>query len=145
MIQVSIKKQDQITNQASFPTTEEAQSWLSYHESMKSFGEPSKVIRQEVEITPATFDENGDEVSAAVFDNQEVIIQGDYAILIEDISTKLQQEQINTDALAFLNDADWKRQRHLSQKALGIPTSLSEQEYLFMEQECQNARNRIVR
>lgn len=39
MIQVSIKKQEQISNQASFPSQEEAQSWYDSHVSMGSFGE----------------------------------------------------------------------------------------------------------
>jgi hypothetical protein len=56
-----------------------------------------------------------------------------------------EQEQVNAEALAFLAEQDWKRQRHISQKALGIPTSMSEDEYLAMEQACQDARNRIVR
>jgi hypothetical protein len=39
MIQVSIKKQEQITNQASFQSTEEAQAWYDSHLGMGSFGE----------------------------------------------------------------------------------------------------------
>lgn len=40
----------------------------------------------------------------------------------------------------FLKEADWKRNRHISQKALGITTSLSDEEYLEMETECQACR-----
>ena len=39
-----------------------------------------------------------------------------------------------------LQDTDWKVLRHIRQKALGVPTSLSEAEYLDLELE----RNRIA-
>ena len=44
----------------------------------------------------------------------------------------------------FLNSTDWKVLRHLRQKALNIPTSLSDAEYLQLEQQRQAAAARIV-
>ena len=131
MIQISIKKQDQITNQASFPTTEEAQAWLASHEGMKSFGEPAQTIQQEVELSPAVLetqqvlvkeaelDEEGNELSPAEYEEQEVVIQeavtemqevhipGSYEVEILDISAQLEQAQINAEALDFLASTDW--------------------------------------
>jgi hypothetical protein len=44
----------------------------------------------------------------------------------------------------FLNRTDWKILRHLREKALEIPTSLSEQEYLELEQQRQAAADSIT-
>jgi len=44
----------------------------------------------------------------------------------------------------FLNRTDWKVLRHMREKALGISTSLSEQEYLELEQQRQTAADSIT-
>lgn len=145
MIQVSIKKQKQITNQGFFPSMEEAQAWLTKHEGMRTFGQPKQIIQQQVELSPAVIAEDGSILQEAVLETKEIELAGDYDVEITNITSQLEQEKINAEALAFLADCDWKRQRHISQKALNIITSLSEKEYLAMEQECQAARERIVK
>jgi hypothetical protein len=49
----------------------------------------------------------------------------------------------NSQERVFLNSTDWKVLRHLRQKALNIPTSLSDAEYLQLEQQRQAAAARI--
>jgi hypothetical protein len=49
----------------------------------------------------------------------------------------------NSQERVFLNSTDWKVLRHLRQKALNIPTSLSDAEYLQLEQQRQDAAARI--
>lgn len=44
----------------------------------------------------------------------------------------------------FLNSTDWKILRHIRQKALNVPTSLSDAEYIELEQQRQAAAARIV-
>ena len=44
----------------------------------------------------------------------------------------------------FLRSTDWKILRHIRQKALGTPTSLSEPEYLALEQQRAAAAARII-
>jgi hypothetical protein len=107
MIQVSIKRSGQLTNQASFPTMEEAQAWLSHHEGMKSFGEPAQTIQQQVELSPAVLDEEGNELSPAVMEMQEMHIPGSYEVEVLDISAELAQQAINAEAQAFLASTDW--------------------------------------
>lgn len=107
MIQVSIKRSGQLTNQASFPTMEEAQAWLSHHEGMKSFGEPKQIIQQQIELSPAVIDEEGNELSPAVMEMQEVHIPGSYEVEILDITSQLEQQAINAEALTFLASTDW--------------------------------------
>ena len=74
-----------------------------------------------------------------------IILKGTFSGPLAKTEADKEQERVNAEALAFLAECDWKRQRHISQKALGIATSLSEAEYLALEQACQDARNRIVR
>jgi hypothetical protein len=107
MIQVSIKKQEQITNQASFQSMEEAQAWLSHHEGMKSFGQPKQIIQQQIELSPPVLDEEGIELSPAVTEMKEVELAGEYEVEIIDISAEFAQEKINAEAQAFLDSTDW--------------------------------------
>jgi len=44
----------------------------------------------------------------------------------------------------FLNSTDWKVLRHIRQKHLGITTSLTEEEYTALEQQREDAAQRIV-
>ena len=133
MIQISIKKQGQITNQASFPSQEEAQAWLSSHEGMGTFGHKDIFADQEILISEevrgpvqvlvseATFDEYGDEVnpavyeidpdgviSPAVYETQSILISpATYSVEIVDITAQLAQEAESAAALAYLEATDW--------------------------------------
>ena len=102
MIQVSVYKNDILTNQTSFPTMEEAEAWVAYHQ-----------------------------------------FSGD--VRIEDISSQLEQEAINADSMVFLASTDFQVLRHIRQKALGQELSLSEEEYLALEQQRADAAARIIR
>lgn len=58
-------------------------------------------------------------------------------------------EQRNTDVLnaqerEFLNSTDWKVLRHIRQKALGIATSLTEEQYLELERQREDAATRVA-
>jgi hypothetical protein len=62
-------------------------------------------------------------------------------------SAELTQKEIDkTNAIEreFLNSTDWKVLRHIRQKALNIPTTLTEAEYLALEQQRNDAALRIV-
>jgi hypothetical protein len=129
MIKISIIKNSQVTNQASFPSQEEAQAWLASHEGMGTFGQNRQVIshpaistESQVEISPAVIDENGVEISPAQFETQvtetparEEVIEG-YVVEIVDISAQLEQEAINAAALKLLAESDWMILRELDSK-----------------------------
>jgi hypothetical protein len=53
-------------------------------------------------------------------------------------------EKHNAEHRELLNSTDWKVLRHLRQKSLGIPTSLTEEEYINLETDRQNAANSII-
>jgi hypothetical protein len=55
------------------------------------------------------------------------------------------QTDTNRKARAFLKSTDWKVLRHIREKSLGQPTTLSDAEYLALEQERQQAADSIVR
>lgn len=107
MIQISIKKQEQITNQGLFSSMEEAQAWLAKHEGMKSFGQPKQVVQQQIEISPAIIAEDGSVLQEAMVEMKEVELPSDYEIIIQDLSAKLEQEKINQEALELLASTDW--------------------------------------
>jgi hypothetical protein len=52
-------------------------------------------------------------------------------------------EKEKAEARQFLNQSDWKILRHIRQKALGIELSLSEEEYLALEQQRAEAAAKI--
>lgn len=61
----------------------------------------------------------------------------------EVIDARAQQQQ-NKIHQQMLMDSDWQVLRHIRQKALGIPTSLSEAEYLDLELRRNQAANSIT-
>ena len=63
---------------------------------------------------------------------------------ITKISEEKQQEIIKAEKQEFLNSTDWKVLRHIRQKALGIATSLTEEQYLELENQRQNAASSII-
>jgi len=55
----------------------------------------------------------------------------------------LDQQKINTEARKFLDETDWKVLRHRDQLAFGIEASLTEEQYLELLQQRQEARNKV--
>lgn len=55
-----------------------------------------------------------------------------------------QADKTNAQYREFLNRSDWQVMRHIRQKALGIQPTLSEDEYLELENQRQNAANNII-
>lgn len=60
-------------------------------------------------------------------------LQGEYEVIIEDITDQIEQEAINQAALSFLASTDYKILRHLREIALGLPQTLSDSQYLALE------------
>jgi hypothetical protein len=54
-------------------------------------------------------------------------------------------ERMNAVEREFLNSTDWMILRHLRQKSLGIETTLSENQFLELEQQRHLSANRIVK
>jgi hypothetical protein len=60
------------------------------------------------------------------------------------ILTQKENRLKNAADLEFLRSTDWKVLRHIRQQALAIPTSLTPQEYLDLENQRQAAASRII-
>lgn len=54
-----------------------------------------------------------------------------------------EQEKANGIEREFLNSTDWQIMRHIRQKTLGVTTSLTDSEYLALEQQRAEAASRI--
>jgi hypothetical protein len=75
-----------------------------------------------------------------IFDlNSKTVVPIDAAI-----TAQKEQDRLNGIEREFLNSTDWKILRHLRQKTLGIPTSLTDSEFLTLEEQRQLAASRIV-
>jgi hypothetical protein len=59
-------------------------------------------------------------------------------------SAAKQLELDNAEKREFLSSTDWKVMRHIRQLALGIPTTLTEEEYVALEQQRQETANSII-
>lgn len=57
---------------------------------------------------------------------------------------KLATLKQNEECAKFLSSTDWKIMRHIRQKALGIETTLSEEEYIALETQRQEAAAKII-
>jgi hypothetical protein len=169
MFLISIIKNSVVTNQAQFEDMEKLNEWLSKHESMKTFGQPAYTTEQQIELIPAVYEtqsvlvkeavvaEDGTELEPAQFEEQQVLVApavlgtqtaqvaGEYEVVIEDITAKLEQARINEESQKFLNETDWKVLRHRDQLEANIPTSLSPLEYQDLLQARQSARATIIR
>jgi hypothetical protein len=61
-----------------------------------------------------------------------------------EILTQKENQLKNSADLEFLRSTDWKVLRHIRQQALAIPTSLTQQQYLDLENQRQAAATRII-
>lgn len=58
--------------------------------------------------------------------------------------TKIAVDQQNQDSRVFLQSTDWKILRHLRQQALGLPTSLTHDQYIELEHQREDAARSII-
>ena len=130
MFKVNISNASQnLSWSAKFPTELEAQEWLS-----QQIGKPDRL--PEREVPTEELDEQGNPIME--------LLPAEFTSEIIDISAQINQENINKQAKELLANSDWKVLRHIRQKALNQPTTLSEQEYLALEQQRADAANSIV-
>lgn len=122
MIKVSILKNGTLTHAGEFPTQDEAQAWLSKHEGMGTFGQKAGTREVQVEIVPAVINEDGTEAAPALYETQTEEIPG-YVVVIEDLTAKLEQDRVNSEALAFLQSSDWIVIRN-QETGLAIPQEI---------------------
>jgi hypothetical protein len=77
--------------------------------------------------------------------HREVKLRAEYTVEVVDITEAVALEKLSTEALRYLESTDWKVLRHIRQKALGITTSMNDEEYLEFELGRVEAANKVVR
>ena len=132
MKRISIFKKNILTNKAQFETQSEVDTWLAKHIAKNTFGLPE---RPELMLEEAT----GEMIPTGN------ILPAEYTIEITDISEQIELQKQSEEALRFLNQSDFKVLRHLRQKALNLPLSLSEEEYLALEQQRHEASKKVIK
>lgn len=138
MIRVSIKRNNVLTNQASFPTETEANEWFVAEKANHSFGKPAGLYKIE--------HLDGQELLSAIsYEGDLVEIPDQFEVEFEDVSDLVAQSQTNIDSLAFLAQTDWKVMRHRDQLDAGVPTSMTNEEFQDLLVERQAARDSVVR
>jgi len=65
--------------------------------------------------------------------------------VLDEIKQKQDTDRKNKTLLRFLADTDWKILRHIREKALNLPTSLSESEYIALEKSRHDAAAAITK
>jgi len=116
------------------------------------------LISEAIPGSPAVMDEAGNIVEAeipevhAVYSeaipartHREVKLRAEYTVEVVDITEAVALEKLSTEALRYLESTDWKVLRHIRQKALGITTSMSDEEYLEFELSRVEAANKVIR
>ena len=63
---------------------------------------------------------------------------------LDSLAISKETEIKNAEYRDFLNSTDWKILRHIRQKALGVGTSMTDAEYLALEQQRAEAAARII-
>ena len=105
MFKISIYKNSRLSNQASFPTMEELNSWFDFHKSNKTFGEnehsyeelvseatPAIYEQQEVLVKEAVLDELGNELEPARVELQTVLVEEAKEAIYETIEVPAEYE-----------------------------------------------------
>ena len=62
-----------------------------------------------------------------------------------DITIEKEQEEQNEAHQKFLDETDWMVLRHIREKALGLETSISEGDYLELEEDRQSRAKGIIK
>lgn len=139
MIKVSIKKNGVLTHQSKFQTQVEADTWIAQQEALKSFGKPERWVH---ENDLSAFGEDKLQAIASELiggmdeEMHRYKFAAEYVIEQEDITSQVEQEEINAEALKLLESTDWYVIRFL-ESGVPVPQNVSEARA--------NARAAIVR
>ena len=142
MKRINVIKNGIITNSNRLSTEQECLDWLSSVQ--HHFGRQAQQLLDLPESpVPA-------ELKAIATNIDEVELPDGSLVARYDVPAEFTHEIVDAQAevdsevaLKFLQDTDFKVLRHVGQKALGIQTSMSEEAYLALEAQRQEARLKI--
>lgn len=157
MFKVNIIKNNTVTNSAMFETTELATQWLQNESLNGSFGKTLREVKQlsqvNLEGVTEVYLENNEDISKSISQRVETTLDkevvfhtlpADFTSEIVDITSQALLVKESSDALQFLANSDYKVLRHLRQKALNIATTLTEEQYIQLEQLRHDASLKVI-
>ena len=122
MFRVNIKRNNELTHSGLRETQAQVDAWIAECESVQAWGKPAWT-----------------ETILATDDTPEHYIQhpAEYTIEVTDITSQVEQEKINAEALAYLASTDWMIVRAMENADKPVPEEIK----LLRQQ----ARDRIVK
>lgn len=126
----------------------EVDAWLQSKINKKhpKIGKPAR----EVELSKADEFEKSREESRRTEQDEEgndivlISVPADYTIVETDVTSEVEQKEINEEKKKFLADSDYKVIKHRDQLAAGESPSLSDEEYQALLAERKAARDVII-
>lgn len=156
MYKINIKKDNIITHSAQFTTEQQCYDFLNSNASTGAFGKMLREVRQITNIiddVPVTSLVTGEDMSLSMSSRVETILgedvtfhtlPADYTHEILDITLQVVAEKESQEAQQLLNTTDYKVLRHIRQQALTLPTTLTQAEYLALEQQRHDASLKVI-
>lgn len=113
MFKVEIKKDNVVTNQASFDTELEAQAWIDSGVAENWWGLPER-WSSEAWLDLVPFDQRFVDLETGEIVEEyseglevEYLYPAEYVVEIHDLTAQASQEKTNEEALKYLADTDW--------------------------------------
>ena len=125
MIKVQIKKQNSITNEASFSTQIEAEAWVSKESLNGSFGKLDRWLKEQDFVTETIVQAievrqieqfNGDPITEYKFLQE-------FTVVYLDVTIEEQAKKESIEALQYLKDTDWYCSRFVDSN-VAIPQTI---------------------
>lgn len=109
MFKLSVIKNNVVVHNTAGQTEQECLAQLQPYLEHKTFGEPAREETVLVsEAVPEVLDDEGNVIQEAVETVYETVITpAEYEIEIEDVSAQVEQERVNSEALAYLASTDF--------------------------------------
>lgn len=133
----------EVTHSGSFSTQEELDAFLAKVELTRGFGKPERWVKANQEDISEALETR--EVEGMFGPETEYKLATEYTVEQSDITAQVEQERVNREALAYLASTDWKILRHLREKQLEVSVSLTDVEYIALEQSRADAASRIIK
>lgn len=148
MYKINIIKSNVVTNSVQFATQALCLDFLNTRSSNGSFG---KILREVRPMYSST--EYPEDISNHISQRVEQVnesdvivytLPADFTYEILDITAEYQAQQESQHAMLFLAHSDYKVLRHIRQQALSLLTTLTQAQYLDLEQQRHDASLKVL-
>lgn len=145
MIRVNIKDKlsNVITHSSLFESQEQADIWIDENKKVNAWGKPERILSEHDCILAGENIEDAVQIIEDILIDHSVIKSYKFLASFEIVQLDASLEKEKQDAIKILAQSDYKILRHIGQKALNVQTSLSEEQYIALENIRQAARNKL--